>query len=378
MKQWKRRLGGLLFARRLFSPWFAAVYGAAWYRLARLCRFGGIRRNLPILGLCVLFFAAYLIFYWIELFLYGKRSSRQVMTELWMSENQVRLPDGTEFDYQEVRWYKKKKEQFYLFLKGYRFVWLDTEDFSEENKEYLTIKLTQRGILATHFWKLPMAILIGAITGVGAFQVVQSAQPYNGKLSWAINRLKHERRVTLVHNNIYEDGLDGIFEDIRRKVPLPEKLYLENSFNLHFAADGTVLTLDTFLRGYDSEAGFGGTYLISYNSAGSDKIEIYVNEFQKEPSFDDVEDLEPLLQGMRVIPLQDTVKDWNQDTYGILYYGLRNWGYNATGICYISPDGTITKPPEPILKEIEGCSISVFCPEDESITPVRYIYQGTL
>lgn len=378
MKLWKRKLRGLLFFRRLLSPWFTVVYGAAWYRLVRLCRFGGIRRNLPILALCALLFVGYLIFFWAELFLYQKKSGRQMMTELWLSGNRVRLPDGTEFDYKEVRWYKKKKDQIYLFLKGHRFVWLDTEDFLRENKEYLEVKLTQRGILATHFWKLPMAFLIAAITIAGGFQIVQSAKPYNGKLSWALERLKHERQVTLTHNNIYEDGLEGIFEDIRKKVPLPETLYLENSFNLHFDADGTVLTLVTFVRGYDSEKGFGGTYLISYNRGRSDKIEIYVNEFQNEPDFDDVEELEPLFKGMQVIPLRDTVEAWDQDTYGILYYGIRNWGYNTTGIRYISADGTITEPFEPLLEEIEGASISVFCPEDESITPVRYIYQGVL
>ena len=75
------------------------------------------------------------------------------------------------------------------------------------------------------------------MTFLGAAGTAWSAVPFNGKLSWVINELQSSRRVRLVHNNIYEDGLDGLLEDIRGKVDLPEKLCLVNSFNLHFRAD---------------------------------------------------------------------------------------------------------------------------------------------
>lgn len=377
MKQWNRKLKHLLFVWRLLNPWFAAVYGLAWLRIAKLCRYGGVRRNLPVLLACLLFFAGYLIFYGIELHLYRRNSKKQVIGELWLSGNRIRLPDKTEFDYQEIRRYQKKGNQIWLFLKGHRFLWLNTEEFTDKNREYLEVMLTQRGILATHFWKIPMLLLIGGITAAGAFHVWQSAQPYVGKLSWALQDLEHRRRVPLTHNNIYRDGLDGIFADIGTKISLPEKLYLENSFNLHFAADGTVLTFYTFVKGYDKEEGIGGTYLISYDRAHGDQIEIYVNEFQEEPDLPPEKDLTPLLEGMRVIPLSDTVAPWEQEIYGILYYGERSW-YSTEGIRYIGQDGTITFPDEMTGDVLEGPSISVFCPEDESITPVRYLYQGVL
>lgn len=381
MKRWKRKLGRLLFVRRLLSPWFAAVYALVWYRFAKLCRYGGVRRNVPVFLACLLFFAGYLLAYWIELYLYRKNSAGQVIEELWLAGNRVRLPDGTEFDYQEIRWYRKKKHQIWLFLKGHRFLWLDTESFLKKNQEYLEVMLTQSGVFATHFWRLPMAALLGIVTLWGALHVNQSAQPYNGKLSWVLQDFKHTRRVTLVHDNIYEDGLDGILTDIRSEVELPEKLYLINSFNLHFAADGTVLTLDTFVKGYDREKEIGGTYLISYNRSQSRKIEIYVNSWEGPPAEDPeenrVKDLTPLLAGMGVIPLEDTVAEWDQEVYGILYYGERSW-YSTEGIRYIGPDGTVTLPDRMGTDAIEGPSISVFCPEDESITPVRYLYHGTL
>ena len=66
--------------------------------------------------------------------------------------------------------------------------------------------------------------------------------------------------------------------------------------------------------------------------------------------FESDKDLTPLLEAMRVLPLRETVENWQQEVYGILYYGERSWGY----------------------------SISVFCPENEAKTPVRYLYRGIL
>lgn len=378
MKKWKRKLYVLLFTRRLCSPWFLAVYGLAWYRFCKLCRYGGIGRNLPVLMGCGLFFLGCLFVYLMELSRYKRRSTQEIFGEIWLKDNQVRLPDGTEFDYEEIRWYRKKGNQIQLFLKRHQFIWLDTETFLDKNREYLEVKLTQRGISATHFWKIPVACLLAAITLAGAFHVGHSAAPYNGKLSWVLQDLKSRRRVTLVHDNIYRDGVDGILEDIRTRVELPERLCLVNSFNLHFAADGTVGSLDTFVQGYDEEGGFVDTYLISYNARRSDKVDIYLHGYGGETVFDREKDLEPLLEAMRVIPLEETVAEWEQDTYGILYYGVRNWGYNTEGIRYINKSGTVTVPGEFPDNEITGPSISVFCPEDESITPVRYLYQGVL
>ena len=378
MKKWKRNLNRLLFLRRLCSPWFLGVYCLAWFCLCRLCRYGGVRRNLPVLMACGLFFLGCLFVYLIERSLYKRNSTQEIFGELWLKDNQVKLPDGTEFDYEEIRWYRKKRDDIQIFLKGHRFIWLHTEMFLQKNKEYLEVKLTQRGISATQFWKVPVACLLAGTTLAGAFYAGWSAVPYNGKLSWVVQDLKNRRKAALVHNNIYRDGLDGILKDIETRVEFPEKLCLVNSLNLHFAADGTVESLDTFIQGFDSQGNFVDTYLISYNASRSDKIDIYLHGYGGEPVFDEEKDLEPLLKAMQVIPLEDTVADWRQDTYGILYYGVRNWGYNTEGIRYINPSGTITVPGEFPDNEIMGPSISVFCPEDESITPIRYLYQGVL
>ena len=381
---WRRKLRGFLWTGRLFCPLFLVVYVTAWGAFVRLCLYGGVRRNLPLLALCMAFFAVYLIVYLVELCMYGKRSLKRIFSQFEIEENRIAAEweeddrkQQAVFELRDVRWYRKKKEQIFLFLKGHRFVWLDTEQISEQKREFLEMKLTQRGILATHFWRIPIALILAGVTFLGAAGTAWSAVPFNGKLSWVINELQSSRRVRLVHKNIYEDGLDGILEDIRGKVDLPEKLCLVNSFNLHFRADGTVETLYTFVKGFDENENFVDSYLISYDAADSDKITIWLGG-AADMEFEQEKDLEPLLEAMRVLPLKETVENWQEDIYGILYYGERSWGYSTEGIRYLEPDGSVSYPGAYASAEIKGFSVSVFCPENEAVTPVRYLYRGIL
>lgn len=381
---WKRKLRGFLWTGKLFDPLFLAVYVTVWGAFVRLCLYGGVRRNLPLLALCMVFFAVYLMVYLVELRMYGRRSLKRLFSQFEIEENRIAAEweeDGRKgqavFELGDVRWYRKKKGQIFLFLKGHRFVWLDTEQISEQKREFLEMKLTQRGILATHFWRIPIALILAGVTFLGAAGTAWSAVPFNGKLSWVINELQSSRRVRLVHNNIYEDGLDGILEDIREKVDLPEKLCLVNSFNLHFWADGTVETLYTFVKGFDENGNFVDSYLISYDASVSDKITIWLGG-AADMDFEQEKDLEPLLEAMRVLPLEETVEGWQEDTYGILYYGERSWGYSTEGIRYLGADGSVSYPGAYAAEEMKGFSISVFCPDNEAVTPVRYLYRGIL
>ena len=57
-----------------------------------------------------------------------------------------------------------------------------------------------------------------------------------------------------------------------------------------------------------------------------------------------------------------------------LYLGQRDWGYNPEGILYIDREGNIDVPSDMIMEEITGPTVSVFCPQDDTITPVRYLF----
>lgn len=391
---WRRKLRGLLWMDRLLSPLFVLFYILAFRTLVQLCVYGGVKRRVPLLALCVLFFVGYLAAYLTELQIIAKRSCKIMVTDLEIEGNQiftVRLEEsgqekteqqaggqkGSLAELSEIRWYRKKGDHIFLFLKKHRFVWLNTEKLSEQKREFLELKLTQTGILALRLWRIPAALLLAAVTFLGSAGIAWSAVPYNGKLSWKLDELQHSRKIRLVHDNIYEDGLDGILEDIRKKIDLPERLCLVNSFNLHFLADGTVDTLYTFVKGYDEAGNYQDSYLISYDRSSSDKLTVWMGgaagtEFEQEKDF------APLLEAMRVLPLEDTVQGWEEEVYGILYYGERSFGFNTEGIRYLNPDGQSSLPNSYVSEEIKGFIISVFCPENEMITPVRYLFREIL
>ena len=167
-------------------------------------------------------------------------------------------------------------------------------------------------------------------------QIYKSAMNYNGKLAWFIEKLKHERSVKLKHSNIYKSGVEGIFEDINKKYPLPKKLYMATDFDLTFHSDGTITAFDTFVYGKNDD-GKEETYLISYNKKKSEDITIIRDGYAK-PDYNDDKLVEPLIETVKAIPVKQTVRKWNESKYGLIYYG-KEIGSNTEGIINITEDG---------------------------------------
>lgn len=174
-----------------------------------------------------------------------------------------------------------------------------------------------------------------------------------------------------MHDNIFTDGVQGFLEDLGQELDLPEELYLTSGFNMHFKADGRVESLDTFLYGWD-EFGNWRTYLISYNRKNSDNMTVYLDG-ETTKKREEEKRLEPLFTVLEQISIKDTVEPWQEEEYGILYYGVRSWGGNPEGIIYVDLQGN-SVPASLGPSEISGYTVSVFVPEKESeITPVRYL-----
>lgn len=184
---------------------------------------------------------------------------------------------------------------------------------------------------------------------------------------------QNKKTVKLKHDNIYEDGIDGLLEDLGKVIDFPQHMMLKNSFNLHFAPDGTISSIDTMWYGYDERYTYVDSYLISYDRSESVYISVWFGGGTGDV-YDVEKDVNVLFEALRVIPVEDAVKDWEEPEYGILYKGVRDWGYNTEGIYYIDKEKHIDIPSEIVYQEIKGPTVSVFCPKDESITPKRYIY----
>lgn len=303
---------GLLLSM-IIHPIFLIAYGISLYELYTLCKFGRMNNNITILFICMVFFLAWFIILIIRI---------------------IRKP---------------------ITIK---------EGILNRNK---TFKITYTSIA------LIFIVSFGIFYGG---KIYQSAINYNGKLSWFLKDLQNKRTVKFEDNNIYEDGIEGIFQDINKKIPMAEKLYISSNFDLKFEANGTITAFDTYLYGKNDKDELE-SYLISYNSTKSNKITIYLNG-QVNEDFNEDKLLEPLMNTMKVIPLKETVSKWNDNQYGILYYGKRSFGYNTDGIVYVNSEGS-TKSVERADSEIIGYAVSVFVPGKENMyTPARYIFAEDL
>ena len=113
------------------------------------------------------------------------------------------------------------------------------------------------------------------------------------------------------------------------------------------------------------------SYLITYNSGKSENITIYLNGYVN-ADYNDDKLLEPLIDTMKVIPLNKTVSSWPENQYAILYSGKRSFGYNSSNIIYIDSNGN-TKSPVNTNSEIVGYFVSVYVSgKENTYTPVRY------
>ena len=281
-------------------------------------------------------------------------------------------PEIERFPETSVKWYVKRRHFCQFFLKDKRVLLLDLRELTGEERDFLDVKLSSIAFLGKGTWRAAAGIFLAAVTLYGGWLVYESAVPYQGKLAWYLDDLKDKRTCTLKHDNIYEWGIEGILEDVREKVNLPETLCLSTSFNLHLAPDGKIITLDTMLYGFDEEGDFVDSYLISYNRARSGKMTIYLHGASS-ASYDESRALAPLVEGVGVLPLRETVEEWQGEAcYGILYYGSRQW-YSSEGIRLLDRDGDWQLPPVG-QHTFSGYSISVFCPENETLVPTRYIY----
>ncbi|MCM1175536.1 MAG: hypothetical protein NC341_10855 [Blautia sp.] len=381
-------------------PLNLAVYGITWFRLYSLCQFGGIYKNAPVLFVCFLWWLGVLGYglrLWIKYDRHkipmlfrrlaadgnmltaaagaatGKVETAARETETEVKETEVGQAEKT-FAGDTIKWYIRRKDYCQLFLKDGAVLLLDLRGMRREETDFLDVKLSAVPILRKKGFKIAAGLFLAAATLYGSCLVARSAIPYQGELSWYLKDLQDKRIVALRHNNVYETGIEGILEDIRKEVELPERLCLATSFNLHFAPDGMIQSFDTMLYGFDKKGDFVDSYLISYPAGYSRKINVWLHG-SAGAGYNANKDLQPLVEAVSAMPLEETAAGWDGEScYGILYYGTREW-FSREGICYLNHAGECRMPSDG-EDYFSGYSVSVFCPENKAVTPVRYLYMG--
>ncbi|PID24562.1 glycosyl hydrolase [Sporosarcina sp. P7] len=235
-------------------------------------------------------------------------------------------------------------------------------------------QLEPKKLINMKAWKYVSIVMIMIITVFYGVKIYKSATNFGGELAWFIDRLKNEASVEFEHNNIYMDEVEGIFTDINKEYALPKKLYMESDFHLEFNQDGTITSFDTFVYGKNAD-GEEESYLITYDQNKASTITVRLNGHLN-TDYDEEKLVEPLIRTVKVIPIKQTVGMWNEHTYGLVYYGKRNWGYNTEGIINMDENG-VKQTPTKITTEIIGYTVSIFVPgKEKEIIPARYNVLG--
>ena len=203
-------------------------------------------------------------------------------------------------------------------------------------------ELEPKRLINMKAWKYVSIVMIMIITIFYGIKIYKSATNFGGELAWFIDRLKNEASVEFEHNNIYMDGVEGIFKDINKEYALPKKLYMESDFHLEFNPDGTITSFDTFVYGKNADEE-EESYLITYDQTKASTITLRLNGHLN-IDYDEDKLVEPLIRTVKVIPIKQTVDMWNTTTCSgvraVSYArptASRSWRRAGVGFC--------TRPP---------------------------------
>lgn len=162
-----------------------------------------------------------------------------------------------------------------------------------------------------------------------------------------------EVKITLKHDNFFDDSVAGILEDLDNEIGLPKKIYLVNHFNVTFYATGEIAAIDTFFYGED-EDGETRTYLVDYNRKKSSKMTVYINNYA-ETDYEEDMCLTPLFELLGNIKVKERVDSWAEETkshtFGISYSGKRAFT-SADSLQVINAENTDTNG-NSILSKVE-------------------------
>lgn len=310
-----------LFMSMLTNPVLLLIHILFWKELYELCMYGGTARRLPILGVCGVFFLVWFILFLVRA--HGLPGKRRVQdSELWPADER-------------------------------------------DTKQTLLL-----------YWKIAAVVTLLGFTIYYARGIAHSATGYNGKLAWYLDDLRRRKEIELVHDNIYEDGLGGIFEDLREELDLPgeDELFVAGSFRLEFAVDGEIEIIEASLSG-KREDNSTGTWMLSYDRARSGKMTVYCDHVTGET--DETRELrrmEPLFEVMERIDLEKETADWRaggEKKFGILYYGIRSWDPGEQGICFVDSAGNTMSDAELAgrtgrqLEHVVNYTVSLYLPGAE-------------
>lgn len=242
----------------------------------------------------------------------------------------------------------------------------------------IRLALRARGYRASHF-KARLGCFV-AITLIFGAMIIHTAIPYNGALSWRVDDYFNHKKIEFTHNNIYENGINGVIDDIDRKISLPDKLYVSEDFYISFKKDGSITNVEALIYGKDDKGQLKG-YLVSYDENKERKINVWLNDGEGiSVSSDKL--LEPFARILEksLSHYREQVKKWsfesNNKEYAFLYSGKTK--VNIGEDLYIldsnkQNNSELTNSELPEGGQMSGYVASLFVPSHKEISPIKYL-----
>lgn len=230
------------------------------------------------------------------------------------------------------------------------------------------------------------AIIILLAAGIIGFVLL--ATPYGSRLARKVDQWLHERQIPYTHNNIYTDGVQGILDDIRTEIDLPETLYIDSVQTIDYAVDGTVTEIYMSLYG-TTEKGKTHGWEISYNASQDEDeatptLTVYVErtlpDYTLQNGFTDDVLLAPMITLAETMDLAECSRSYASshgcERLEIIYCGYRSMEITSSSYI-VSENGTLFLAEDygmvagTLRDTCEGYEISLHSP-DGGPEPDRY------
>ena len=242
--------------------------------------------------------------------------------------------------------------------------------------------LRRRGYRASYF-KLRLGLYI-AISLIFGGMIIYTAIPYKGALSWKIDDFLNHKKINFIHNNIYENSIDGLIKDIGEKNSLPEKLYVSDNFYIEFSEDGTITNIETTLYGENEKGELKG-FLITYDHKKDRKLNVWLNEGEG-LSINPDKLLKPFFAVLKQSNYKEQVHHWEQikqnQTYSFLYTGKEKVN-SEEGLFLLDGDADgdgqynkgLTTSKLSRGGEFSGYMASLYIKNNEDISSIKYLIE---
>ena len=180
------------------------------------------------------------------------------------------------------------------------------------------------------------AAAVVALSGYYGYQIFQSARDMTTKLGGYVYRWQNTETFFLEADNLYEDGLEALFQELDQKLELPEELYCARPVEINFRSDGTIIDIYAFL--YGEKEGQTHTYLVDYRRSASEQVTVWLDGYA-DATYDPEQRLQPFRELALRLDLQQETTGWEGETRQLLYDGSRYFPYGLNQNFLFEEDG---------------------------------------